>query len=286
MRIMKNILKCLFWLLIIALLLAPLGLIYEISNREVAQYQVPDPPKFVQTAYGQIVAAKRMDVAECVTVSGVFTSEETAYQELSFRRPDRIRWEVDIGDEVQTGQVLGTYNGDEVISEYTGILIENNSYNAENAYLKIKLLTPVVLECRVNQKVLNSLTKAKELSTEDDELVELVYVAQVRGADGSTLVHLKIDSDIYAYGEELDELKLFTGYSFLQALVLPESALYQKIVGDEEPWYAYQVSQDGIFIQEVQIERGYSDGNYVCVTGVEAGDYFDTGYKAIAGGSE
>ena len=55
MKIVKSLLRGLFWVLIIVLLLAPVGLIWKISNQEIARYQMPDPPKFVQTAYGTIV---------------------------------------------------------------------------------------------------------------------------------------------------------------------------------------------------------------------------------------
>ena len=285
MKLFRKLCKGLFWLLIIALLLAPLGLIYEISNREQAQYQVPDPPKFVESAYGTIIKAERRDVRETVTVSGSFVSESFAYQELSFEQPSYIRWDVSVGQEVQEGQVLGTYLGEEIVSQYTGILRVNNSGSRDNAYLKIELFSPVVLQCTVSQKVLNSLRRAKELTTEDGEKVTLVYASKAQNANGMLKVQLKIDSEFYSYGAAVQDLLLYTGYDYLQTLVLPEAALYQKIAGEKEPWYAYQVSESGALIREVEVTRGYSDGTYVCVTGVNAGDLFDTGYKAIKGGT-
>jgi len=285
MKIWKKLCKGLFWVLIIALLLAPLGLIYEISNREQAQYQVPDPPKFVESAYGTIVKAERMDVRETVTVSGSFVSETFAYQELSFEQPSYIRWNVSVGQEVQEGQVLGTYLGEEIISQYTGILRVNNAGSRDNAYLKVELFSPVVLQCAVSQKALNSLRRAKELTTEDGKTVTLVYASKVQNANGLFKVQLKIDSEFYSYGMAAQDLLLYTGYNYLQTLVLPESALYQKVAGENEPWFAYQVSETGQLIGEVEVTRGYSDGTFVCVTGVNAGDLFDSGYKAIKGGS-
>lgn len=284
MKFLKKLYKGLFWLLIIALLLAPLALIYEISNKEQEQYQVPDPPKFVETAYGSIVQATRKDVVETVNVSGSFVSETFVYQELNYKNPSNIRWDVTVGDEVQEGQVLGTYNGEEIISQYSGILKTNNAYTQGNSYLKVQLLEPVVLECRVTQKVLNSLRRAKELTTEDGEAVTLVYTSKVKNPNGLLTVQLSIDTEFYSYGEAVEDLVLYTGYEYMQTLVLPESALYQKVAGEDEPWYAYEVTQAGAMVGEKEVTRGYSDGTYVCVTGVEAGQYFDTGYKAIKGG--
>ena len=65
--------------------------------------------------------------------------------------------------------------------------------------------------------------------------------------------------------------------------MLPEDCLYQKIAGEDEPWYVQQVSADGFFIGEMQVEKGYGDGNYCCVSGVGENQYFDSGYKAIVG---
>ena len=51
-----------------------------------------------------------------------------------------------------------------------------------------------------------------------------------------------------------------------------------------EPWVVRQVTAEGIFLTEREIQIGYSNGDYVCVTGVEEGECFDMGYKAIVGG--
>jgi len=63
MKVIKIISKCIFWILILAL-------IYELSNREMEQYKMPDPPQFVQTSYGTVVQAERRDMSETETVSG------------------------------------------------------------------------------------------------------------------------------------------------------------------------------------------------------------------------
>ncbi len=283
MKIAKKVFKCLFWVLIVALLLAPVGLIYELSNQEIARYQMPDPPQFVQTSYGTVVRAERRDMAETLAVTGKFISETLAYQELDYKTPSRIRWTVKAGQEVQEGQVLGTYLGEDIISQYSGKLSAINTYG-EDPYLEIELLAPLVMECYVNQKTLRTLQQAKELTTEDGEAVSIQYVSVIPNGGGDLRILLSIDTDYYYYGETVTDLLLHTGYDYLHALVLPESALYQKTEGENEPWYAFQVKESGEAIGEVEVSRGYSDGTYVCVTGVEAGDCFDTGYGAIKGG--
>ena len=70
MKIMKSVLKVVFWLLIVALLLAPLGLIYEISVRERAAYEAPSAPVIREGAIGASIEATRQDVDEYVRISG------------------------------------------------------------------------------------------------------------------------------------------------------------------------------------------------------------------------
>lgn len=285
MKILKNILKCTFWLLILALLVSPLGLIFYISSQEMEAYQPPEAPLLQETAYGAVAQARRQDVEEYITVAGTFVSRACGYMELEQEFPSRIRWDVSVGDEVQEGQVLGTYQGTPVVSTLNGILVENNSYSAGDAYLKVQLLEPLELECRVTDRVLTSLKRyAEELTTEDGTAVTVTYTGIVKDANGTTLVRLAIDSEDHYYGEVLPELRLLTGRSYSQTLVLDASCLYQKEPGENNPWYARRVTAEGLFLGEVTVQVGYSNGDVVCVSGVNEGDYFDTGYQAIAQG--
>lgn len=283
MKILKCILTGAFWLLIIALLVAPLGLIYQISQNEMAEYATPEVPILRETAVGDVAQAARQDVAEYVILSGSFTSTEFGYMELSDRQASAIRWIVDIGDEIQEGQILGTYKGKDIVSTVTGILVEMNPY-ATIPYLRFQLFTPVVLESRVEDRTLSMLERSEALTTEDGETITLAYASMRKNSDGTTTVQLSIESDRYTYGQELSELRILTGRVYGNTLVLPSDCVYQKNEGEDEPWYARQVTEDGILIMEIEVQIGYTNGDVVCVSGVEEGTWFDTGYKAIAGG--
>ena len=283
MKTMKSLLTCIFWLLVIALMVAPLGLIYQISNDEMAQYTTPTAPVLRETAIGSIAKATRQDVAVYVTVSGSFTASESVYQELDYKNPDKIRWLVSHGDEVQVGQVIGTYNGENVVSEHTGIIEEMNTYGTD-AYLRIGLFEPVELSCRLDDRTLSILKRSDSLLTDNGETVTLLYASQQKNPDGTTNVRLTIDTDKYTYGEALSGLCIMTGQVYQRTMVLPVDCVYQKTAGENEPWFVRQVSAEGIFLTEREIQIGYSNGDYVCVTGVEEGEYFDMGYKAIVGG--
>ena len=282
MKIVKSLLRGLFWVLIVVLLLAPVGLIYQISNQEIARYQMPDPPQFVQTAYGAIVQATRMDVEELVSVSGTFISNTTVYQELDVESPGNIRWTAKVGQEVQEGQVLGTCQGENVVCQYNGKLLAINSYGTE-PYLEIQLLTPLSLECYVSRTTLKTMQRAKTLTTQKGEAVTIDYVSNIPNAAGQLRILLSIDTDYYFLGEAVSDLQLQTGSKYIQALVLPVSALYQKNAGEDQPWYVYKVTADGEAIGEQEVTVGYHNGSVACVSGIQAGEYFDTGYGAIKG---
>jgi len=283
MKLLKSILTGAFWLLIAVLLVAPLGLIWQISSNEMAEYAAPEVPMLQETAVGDVVQAIRQDVQEYVIVSGIFTSTEYAYMELNARQASSIRWIVETGDEIQKGQVLGTYKNTEIISTVTGILVELNTYSA-SPYLRVQQFSPVVLETRVDERTLAALKSAEELVTESGEQVTLEFYSMQKNPDGTTDVRLSIDSDKFTYGQELRELRVLTGRVYRKTLVLPAKCIYQKNAGENEPWYARMVTEDGIFLMEMEVQIGYTNGDVVCISGVEEGAWFDSGYRAIVGG--
>ena len=285
MKAVKVILKGILWLAIFALLCAPIYLVYRISNEEMKQYEPKPVPAFRETAYGEIVKARRMDVDEIVTVSGVCISGSYAYMELKQRDLQNARWYVHEGDEVQEGLAIAVLNGEEILSEQTGIIREINTY-VKAPYVKVQLLEPVEIECFVESKTLKLLDRGRDtLKTEDGEAVTITYVSHTKNSEGNTKIRLRVESEYYAYGMEIEELRILTGNRYLSALVLNPKCLYEKEYGSGV-WYARRVTESGSFIDEVNIEVGYDNGTVVCVSGVNEGDCFDAGYRAIAAGGD
>ena len=83
----RKLLKVLFWVLIFALLVLPLGLIYRICSQEMKSYEPPESPLIRQSFIGTPIQAQRMDIDLYVTVSGTFTSREVAFMELDYFSP-------------------------------------------------------------------------------------------------------------------------------------------------------------------------------------------------------
>lgn len=277
----RKILKVIFWMLIIALLVLPLGLISQISSAEMEEYAPADSPVIRQSAIGTPVKATRQDVELHVNVTGSFTCTEVAFMELTQREPYNIRWIVSYGDEIQIGQVLGYYNGDPVISTVEGIL-RDISTSTGNAYLSVDCFSPLVLECMVDDKELGYLLQCREnLALSDGAEVELAYVARTKNADGTTMVRFSLSREGDTYGSAVTNLPIRLGIGYPQVVVLPVDCVYQKTEGENEPWFVRHVTEEGIMIEEVQVKVSYSDSNLAVVSGIQEGQWFDSGYKVV-----
>lgn len=282
MKIVRMLLKGLFWLLIMALLLAPVGLILQISQEEMKQYETPEVPILREVALGTVLQAEARDVKEYLQIGGTITSSTYAYMGLDYETVQDIRWYVDIGDEIQEGQLIASGPYGQVIAAATGIVRAFHLESRVDCYVKVQQFAPVELECNVSDTALSMLQRGKEMTTVDGEAVTLLFASEQKNADGTTKVRVAIESDEYTFGEYVALLQVYTGRVFQNSIVLPMSCVYQKSGGTQ--WYARQVSESGVFIREIPVTLGFSDGSYVCVTGVNAGDYFDSGYKLVAEG--
>lgn len=282
MKILKIIVSGIFWVLILVLLVAPMGIIYRISQEEMKQYVTPEAPEFVETAVGEPVQVVRQDVAEYVKVSGTFVSDAYVFQELEYKKISDTRWLVGVGDEVRTGQVLGILGDQQILAQSDGILTEMNTYSTD-PYLCIQLFTPIELSCRVDDTLL-SILKKEGLKTREGEAITVTYISQRRNSDGTTDVRIRIDSDSYAYGQSLEALYILSGTVYRDTLVLPVDCVYQKTAGQNEPWYIRQVNENGMILGEMKVTVGYSNGDVICVSEIPEGIYCDSGYKAMLGG--
>lgn len=285
MKIFKRVLKGLFWMLIVFLLVLPLGLLYKVSTAEMKEYEAPESPQLRQISIGAVCQAYRQDIREFVSLDGTFTSRETAFMKLDCKNPSEIRWVAAPGEELFQGQILGYYKDKPVTSEMDGILEEIHDFSASDAYLKIRCFEPLELEAQVDEKTLSALKRgAEKLCLENDSAVVLKYASKIMGEDGNYTVRLMIGQEGYSYGQKLEKLKIYTGGSYPQVLVLDADCIYQKKKGEDEPWYARKVTQDGYFIEEVPVTVSYSNGEVACVTGISEGECFDTGYKKVVEG--
>ncbi len=280
----RKVLKGLFWILIVVMLLLPLGLIYQITTAEMEEYAASDSPIIRQSSIGTPIQATRMDLDLYVTVSGSFISTEVAFMDLNYKKPYDIRWIVSYGDEIQVGQVLGYYYGEEVISTLEGT-VRNIATSTTDAYIMVDCFSPLVLECSVDDTVLNSLRQFSDtLTLEDGTNVTVDYIAKTKKTDGTTVIHLSLNREGDSYGTAVKDMIVYLGTSYPQVLVLPLDCVYQKEEGEDKPWYVREVSKDGFLISEKQVTVSYSNSTMAVVSGIEEGQWFDSGYKVVVSG--
>ena len=279
MKIMKEILAVVFWLLIVALLVTPIGLIMKISQEEQAEFATPTVPELQQMAVGGIYQAEAESVIETFSLSGTFVSETYEYMELDYDTVKDLRWNVSSGSEIQVGTVLGTGSKGDVLSDREGIISQMH-ISADDCYIKVKLFSPVEFSCRVSSEYLPVLKLSKKLTC-DGAAVTLTYASKQQNSDGTTNVRIRIDSAKYTYGQTTT-LHIATGRSFDNTVRLPKRCVYQKAT--DGLWYVREVTADGYFLKEIEVEVIYSDGYNVYLKGINEGAYFDSGFQAIAGG--
>lgn len=280
MKILKNIIYTIFWLIIIALLVAPLGLIVHISQEEMQSYEAPTAPQMQQLAVGGIIKSHIGSASEVIKVSGTFVSTTFEYMELDYESVKNARWYVSTGDQIQVGQVIGSTQQGDVLSSLSGIVTAMH-IATDDCYIKMQLFSPVELSCRVDSRTLSILKQSQKLKV-DGAAVKLTYVSQLVNSDGTTDVRIFIDSEKYSCGQVVNGLSISTGRTFENVVMLTDRCVYKKSGSDQ--YYVRQVTEDGIFIAEIPVEIIISSGNEVGLRGIEADEYFDAGYKAVAGG--
>ena len=281
MKYVKKALAVVFWLLIIALLVAPIGLIVQISREEMQEFATPDPPVLQEMSIGGIYMATRASVSESFQVSGTFVSGADGYMELDYETVKDARWNVSVGSEVQEGMVIGTVNGQQILATMDGI-VKQMHISQGDCFVKLELFTPVLLQTRVDKATLSILRNSRKLTVGKEEAkVSLAFASRQQNSDGTFNVLIAIDSDEYTYGQVVSALHIKTGRSFDNVVSISNRCVYQK--GGSQ-WYARQVSKDGIFIKEVEIEVLYQDEFNAFLSGINDGEYFDSGYQIIAGG--
>ena len=279
-----TIMKGLVWVVLLAcFFVAPLVLIWQLSQAEIAAYEPPVEMEILLGAYGEAKKPVRQDVKEYVTVSGKVISDSIAYQELTMDKPGKIRWVVNTNIAVNAGEVLGYYEDQPVKAEYTGIF-KSYSLSAGDAYLRFDTFDNLLLTCDLNEESLGYLEgSADYLTNAEGKKVTIARTSPLPNANGTTTVYLSVEDADFFCGQSVSGFAVNTGRVYPNVLTLDVNCVYQK-PGEKGVHYVREVTQQGSFLTEHKVTVGYSDGQFICVTGVDEGKYYDSGYKAVIEG--
>lgn len=278
MRTFKSIAKALLIAALAVLFALPVGMLYAISVSEQQKYETPLVQVGPERAYGERCAVTRMDMAETITVSGRVVSGEFVYMELAdYSEPYSIRWVRSQGDAVRQGETIGYYNGEAVTASATGVIREISL--GSKPYIRLDSIERLLLECYVSDVELKILKRdSLELTDENGVPLTVADIDLIR-SDGGTRVLLSYDAPTLTYGAAVEELKLRTGVVYRQALAVEADCVYRKEKDGQH--YVRLVDENACYLREAPVEVGYTNGSYICVSGVQEGDWCDSGYKAL-----
>lgn len=266
----KTWLKITGALLLATISVLPLGILWR-NQTQTAEQRKTITPVLHERAKPAATRVMLQNVIESVRIKGTFVAGEEAYQELDPKEARDIRWIVQAGERIRSGQVLGYYKGKELQAEYTGLLKELDTYS-DRPYLCYTVIEEPHLQCFVSPEQARKLREAPQIYTETLEL-QLLSVSNIRRPDGTVEVLFAVPGSICTVGDTL-ELTVYTGLELKYQMVLPVSCVYQKTEGEDQPWYVYQVTQQGEPVGEIEVELGYTDGQIVCINQLEMATYY------------
>ena len=280
MYILKKLGVAVLFLLLLSLLIAPVGMLYLISKEEQKQYLVKPVPVVEELAYGEIVPVGRMDMNETVTLSGKITGTKEFFMELPCKDPYALRFMVEQGDVIHSGDLLAYEGKGEIISTADGLIRE--ICLGTNSYLRLVSLEDLALECEITDKQA-AIFRRNSLSLSDEvgNRLQVLDLSEIYSTNGTLRLLLQYDAESLTYGQPIDNLILYTGKTYTQALVVQKCCIYQK--PETGKYYVRLVDENGHFLQEAEVTLGYSNEDYVCISGVEEGVLCDAGYGSLWG---
>lgn len=278
---MRRFIKTIISLGLLLLLAAPLVAIFMLSKEEVKQYEPQPVPPLIEKAYGEICSVKRMDIKEIIFISGTFVSTKKFFMELpKLKNPYGMRMLVELGDEIDEGQLIG-YSEDlrtEIRATASGIVRNINLGNT--SYITLESVDDVALDCRTDEATLAILRReGLELTTQEGDEVEILFISRTQDGQGKTGVRLFVPNGVY--GQTVKNFMLHTGRVFYQTLVIDSHCLFH-LDGDVKTWYVRTVDINGNYLEDIEVNVSYTSGEYVAISGVPEGTLCDSGYGKIA----
>lgn len=280
MRVLKKAGSAFLILAFAALFLAPVGILWKISQAEQQQYLPASDVVLEDLAYGEIKQITRMDIPETITVSGNVVSTATEFMELGkIKDTSYLRMVIENGQIVQEGDVIAYNNGEPILADKSGIV---KSYQlGADSYVWLQSLADLALRIEVSEdSVLSTLQQEGIALTDADGVVyRVLEIEPTMTQAGNAVVLLRCEGKPLVYGQRYENLTLQTGRVFQQALVVEKDCVYTPAGSDKT--YIREVDAYGKYLQEVEVKTGYRNADFICVSGVREGTFCDSGYKAV-----
>lgn len=258
------------------LMILPLIMMFNLSEREMAKYQVNSTYKFKEAAYGESKRVTRQDLRLYYTFSGTVTSSTYRYIDFPEAEDTDVISTVSVGDEVFKGDIVAYIGGKEIISNCNGIVEDVASF--AGGYVKLRSFDNLKLACMSDISTINKVKDCQTLELADGNKVNVDLVSNII-ADNKRKIVFSIENSDYMYGQEVKNLKIYTGKVYTDVLTIDKQCVYQK--KKNGPYFVRVVDENGYFESEKEVEIGFETEDAVSVLNIEEDTLCDAGYKEL-----
>ena len=275
----KKIKTIIIVILSIVLYSIPIICIKLVSNDEIAEYKSDIKYSFKEKAYGSLVQPVVNEFDEFYNISGIITSENYRKIKLPKQEDEQICLTVKEEDEIYTGQRIGTMGATPIYSSCNGIVEE--IVIGEESYINAHTFNKLILQSYVEKSIVKHL---KDVMYDEDGNKYTLISKSNQCTDQGIEVKYAMDKTEFSYGEKVENLALYTGKKFTGVLMIEKNCIYQK--PGSESYYVRICKQNGVFVEEREVEIGFEYKDYVTVVGIEENEYCDSGYKSVINNQE
>lgn len=254
---------------ILLLFLAPIIILYKLSESEKKSYIQDTYYEYKEAAYGEPIRVTRADIEYYVTTDGVISSSEYITIDIKDIESDNIL--VQPGNEIYKDKEITT--GQKIIKAPCNGIVESVDTGNRIRVLsfdKLQLVTNIPID------KLNYIKESKSLSFNENEKLTVREISNI-AQDNKVKVVFDIDSKSYMYGEELPDIKIYTDKVYSEVLVVNKNCVYKK----GNSYYVRVLDENGYYIKEQEVKVSLETEEYMAISGVEEGTICDAGYKAF-----
>ena len=277
---MKKIKSLIILIICVLLYCIPMVAMYMISNKEIEQYDLKVDDVYKERAYGELVQPQRITIKENYEVSGEITSNTYRLMKLPYSETDELKLNINIDDEVRTGQKIGSLGTQDVYSSCNGIVQE--IIEGEEPKVKVLLFEKLVLKANLSKDVADKLEGT--LTDDNDNIYEVISKSNQVREEGIEVLFAIKSANEYRFGEKVNNICLYTGKEYEDVITIKKNCVYTKPASDKK--YVRVCNSLGEFKQEMAVEVGYEFEDNVCITGIDEGVYCDSGYKYVINNQE
>lgn len=276
MKIKKLLIGIGIFVFFASMVVLPLVMMYRLSQSEMENYQLHDSYTFREAAYGEVKSVTRQDLELYYTFSGTVTSSSYRYVDIPEKDQADVIANIAIGDEVFKGQVIVSIGTSSVTAPCDGIVEDISSF--AGGYVKLRTFEQLQLSCPADLSVINSVRDSQSLKLEDGSRVWVESVSNIV-EDGQGKIVFSVENADYMYGQEVKDLKIYTGKSYTDVLTLDKDCVYQKEA--DGSYFVRVVDENHYLVDEMEIEIGFEAEEVVGVLNIDEGTLCDSGYKEL-----